>query len=251
MSKMQTIYNLTIDNFDRKNFTKSVYNDNIYIYKDLSLNMSICRYISIYYLIDMLKTQKIYVSNRLSMNDKREQGIKEDFSAMLPLTFMCRNKKKAEADANKVFRLHELAYSTCISCWTKNVEESILFWHCYGQTTCMMLTNLQDLLESIVFTPYTIVIAPIQYIERERTELVHEKIFTKHVSYKDEQEIRMCILSCDHHVMLKVDCAKLIHTLTVNPFFSKSYQQFLKETIEYKYTYLRGKIQYSHLLEYK
>lgn len=251
MRARQGTYELTIDNFDKKNLIKSACHDNIYIHKDISLNMPICRYIPIDYLIDMLKTQKMYFANRLSMNDKREQGIKEDLSAMQSLTFMYRNRKKAEKEADKVYRLNELAYSTCISCWTKNIEESIMFWHCYGQTTCMMLTNMQDLIESIVFTPYTLIIAPIQYIERERTEQIHEKIFTKYVSYKDEQEVRLCILSNNHNVKLDVDCAKLIHKLTINPFFNKSYQQFLKETLENKYKYLEGKILYSHLLEYK
>lgn len=250
MSTKLSTYNLTINSLDAKSFNK--YNcNNIYVHKDISLDMPIFRYVHTEYLIDLLSSDKLYISNRTAFQDKREQGQKENPQCEGPLSFVYHRKKKTEEEFQKRLAMHNQAYSTCISCWTKRSDENVMFWNCYGNDTCRIETTIKDLIFSLPPTDYEIVVAPVKYTENEWTELIQEKIFNKHMAYKDEQEIRLCVLTDMHHVMLDVDTKMLIKGIIINPFFIKSFQKYIKESIEQKYGFLKGKVTYSHLLEYK
>ncbi len=244
-------YGLTIDNFHKNNYILQTSNSNFYLHKDLSLDTPICRYIPIEFLIEMLSTSKMYISNRQHLNDKREQGIKEDMKYMFHLSPVYRSKKKTLDEANCISNLHRDAYSSCVSCWTMRIDENIMQWNCYGHNTCRISTTIHKLIDSIKNIEKAVIIAPIHYTHIERTELIEENIFNKHIAYKDEQEIRLCVLCDEHHVLFDIKPDVLISEITVNPFFNKSYRSFLKETMETKFPYLNDKIKFSHLLEYK
>lgn len=242
---------LTIKDLNDTDFIQPRGNEKIFLHKDLAMETPICRYIPVDFLLEMLTSQKMYVSNRRNLNDKREQGIKEDLRDMFIMCPWDRNKKRMTQELKRRSQLHQDAYSTCVSCWTERIDESIMFWHCYGQNTCRISTTIGQLINSIKQLSNTIVIAPILYKDKDRTEIVYDKIFSKHKAYADEQEIRLCVLNNEHHIYLNVNLEILINDITINPFFSKSYQQFIKESIEGRYNFLLGKIKYSHLLEYK
>ncbi len=241
---------LTINNFNLKDYRSIC--SNIFLHKDITTEKSICRYISIDCLIDMLSTNKLYVSNRKHLNDKREQGIKENLRDIFPLTAQYHSKEMTQNEAQRINDLHRAAYSVYVSCWTQRIEESIMFWHCYGQDTCRIATTIGDLVNSIVSPNNTILIAPIKYDDRGRTELVEQKVFSKHVAYKDEQEIRLCVLpnEKENPPLLSIDLSAMIHEIIINPFFCKSYQIFLKETLEDWFTFLKGRVSLSHILEF-
>ena len=243
-------YMLSIEDFNASEFIKVGSNDNIYVYKDLPLDTPICRYIPIDYLIEMLETQKLYVANRHSLNDKREQGIKEDLRAIFPISPTFGKKlRKTKVEADKISQKHKLAYSICVSCWTKHIEESIMFWNCYGNTLCRISTTIENLIDSIKTTDKTIIIAPINYTNNERMESVYSKIFWKYSAYEDEQEIRLCVLANDHHIYLDVNTDILINGILFNPFWGKSYQLFLKTSMVQKFPIFENMIKFSHLLE--
>ena len=242
---------LTINDFHIEQFCQIESKENIFLHKDLPFNTHICRYIPLDYLIDLLATRRIYVSNRKYLNDKREQGIKENLRDMFPLSPVYRSKKRTQQEAARIYERHLAAYSLCVSCWTKHTEESIMLWNCYGQNTCRIYTKVANLIDAIKDTSHTILIAPIQYNNMKRTELIYDKVFQKYEAYHDEQEIRLCVLCDEHHISLEVTLDSFIEDIIICPFFSKSYQKFLKESIEKKYEFLRGKIRFSHLLEYR
>lgn len=242
---------LTINDFHVADFVQQCSNENIFLHKELQLETPICRYIPIDYLIEMLYSKKLYISNRRNLNDKREHGIKEDLRDMFSMAPISKNNKDTKKEAMRRAKLHEEAYSTCVSCWTKHIEESIMFWNCYGQSTCKISSTIGKLINSIKPEPYPIIISPVQYNDKGRTEIIQDKVFSKHEAYADEQEIRLCVLYYEHHILLNIDVQTLIESITINPFFSKYYQQFIQDSLEEKYSFLNGRIKKSHLLEYK
>ena len=170
---------------------------------------------------------------------------------LFSMATISKNNKETKREAMRRAKLHEEAYSTCVSCWTKHIEESIMFWNCYGQSTCKISSTIGKLINSIKPEPYPIIISPVQYNDKGRTEIIQDKVFSKHEAYADEQEIRLCVLYYEHHILLNIDVQTLIESITINPFFSKYYQQFIKDSLEEKYSFLNGRIKKSHLLEYK
>lgn len=242
---------LNINDFQTTDFIQQ--SNNIYLHKDLSFDIPICRYIPIDYFVEILSTQKLYISNRKYLNDKREQGIKENLRDIFPLSPVYEDENMTREEAIRRYGLHQEAYSTCVSCWTKRTDESIMLWNCYGQNTCRLSTTIGGLINAIQpdLQMPTILVAPIQYVDNDGTNLIYEKVFSKNKAYQDEQEIRLCLLCNEHHFLLNIDTKVLIKDIILNPFFSKCYQNFLKDSIEERYKFLDGRINYSHLLEYK
>lgn len=242
-------YQLSINNFDKENYLP--FGDgNIYLHKGIRSDTPICRYIPVDYLIDLLSNKKLYVSNRINLNDKREQGIKENPKYQFPLSIVYRSKKRTQQEAEHTWQKHQAAFSTCVSCWTKRKEESIMLWTCYGTQSCRISTSIDRLIKAITLPPeYMVVIAPVKYDDNEFQSGCDDWIFKKYKAYEDEQEIRLCVLSNEHHVLLDIDTELLIEGIMLNPFFTKSNRQFISDSIVRKFSFLEGKIQNSHLLE--
>ena len=135
--------------------------NNIYISRELNLHDRIYRYLPIRYLLVMLNTKQLFVSNRQLFLDIHEHGKKEtlnyQFSVFEPVGYNIHvNKSKIEQDIIKC----DNAYRTCILCWTydrhNGCDESILNWKCYRQNSntsndniCRIETTINDLLNSL------------------------------------------------------------------------------------------------------
>ena len=74
-------------------------------------------------------------------------------------------------------------------------------------------------------------------------------IFKKHISYQDEQEIRMCILSSANNELLNIDTEKLIHKIRLSPLLSVEQNEKEKKQLESIDKNLLSIIEYSHLYE--
>ena len=87
---------------DQKLILKDFINENykkiqgVYVHPSCSqmLNRPVFRYMQFEHLISMIKNQKLYVPNRLSFNDRTEQGSKENPKNMFGFVAVCRNKKQ-------------------------------------------------------------------------------------------------------------------------------------------------------------
>ena len=229
-----------------------VIND-ILVHKEINVNDKIYKYIDIYYLIEMLDSQSLYVANRKSFTDRREQGYKEN----LRNKFMLRPAIVSEEDNcfyDELSKKINQAYNLCVSCWTyghhNKSNESILNWKCYGRNAVRIETTINCLISSIYPREKAIIIKKVNYDDEKITGTVDSAIFTKHLAYEDEKEIRLCVLSTEHHEDLKIDNETLIKKILLSPLLSKRFNLILKYGLENSFDFLREKIELSHLIEF-
>ena len=224
----------------------------IFIHPDICLNSVVYKYIKREHLHEMIQNHQLYVANRKSFSDRREQHFKENLQKrfiIAPASIPSYNKNYYKTLSKKI----DEAYSLCIPCWTydkhKNCDESILNWKCYGENTCRIETSIEDLILSIHPTDKIIVISPVSYEKNEYDSNVFNAIFKKHISYQEEQEIRMCILSSANNELLNIDTEKLIHKIRLSPLLSVEQNEKEKKQLESIDKNLSSIIEYSHLYE--
>lgn len=226
----------------------------IYVHSDICLDSIIYKYIKKEFFHEMMQKQQLYVANRSSFSDRRERLWKENFKMIFLLTpaLSSQDEKRYYMElANKI----DEAYSLCISCWTfdkhKGCDESITNWKCYGEDTFRIETTIEDLIYSIRPTDKSIIISPVYYEKSEYDGTVYNAIFKKYISYQDEQEVRMCILSSEQCVRLDIDTSKLIHKVRLSPFFSIEQNKKDKEELKKLYKSLSPLVELSHMYEYQ
>lgn len=223
--------------------------DNLYLHKDLTENTHIYRYTKMPYAIELLESKKLYVANRSFMSDLREQGKKKDLHNIFDdFMIVGTNRAQEKRVLGNMRKLKAECYQACISCWTKRDDDNILLWRSFGENTCRISTTIGDLINSIKPIDHPIFIAPITYGD-ERTYDSYDKIFKKHIGYKDENEIRLCIINNCHHILLDIDPEILVNEIMLNPFENKKYLRFLETSISNRYSFLKDKIVQSDLIE--
>ena len=145
------------------------------------------------------------------------------------------------------------AYTLCISCWTydkhKDCDESITNWKCYGEDTYRIETTIEDLIRCIHPTDKIIILSPVSYEKSEYDGTVYNAIFKKYISYQDEQELRMCLLSSAENELLNIDTSKLIHKIRLSPFVSKEQNKNDKVQLENQFELSPTLVELSHLYE--
>ncbi len=224
----------------------------VFVHPDIYLDTVVYKYIKKNYFIELMKKQQLYIANRASFSDLRERKWKENFRMkfLIAPTFLTLEEKLYYKKLSE--KINE-AYSLCISCWTydkhKNCDESIMNWKCYGEDTYRIETSISDLIWSIRPTKKIIVISPVSYEKSEYDGTVYNAIFRKHISYQDEQEVRMCILSSANNELINIDTSKLIHKLRLSPFYSLKQNKEEKARLENQFDQLSSRIEFSHLYE--
>ena len=239
-------YKLTIHDFGKEEYTKR---EGIYIHPNITdLNKPIFRYMPLEHVLSMLESQELYVPNRKSFSDASERGRKVNPKNTFPLSPVSRSRKKTKADAALVYDKWSAAYSVCISCWTYDslsdtennaVDENYLMWKAYGHNNicCRIETTINDLIHSIKDkNGFDILASNVTYVyEHLNDGCAQHHIFEKPIYYRDEKEFRLCVLMQEDSVRLKIDPFPMIKRITLSPFITKRYGDFLKDSIKYKY----------------
>lgn len=240
---------LTLDDIVNSKFREI---NGIYIHPDVSLGSVLYKYIKKEYFISMMRSGQLYIANRASFPDLRERHWKENMKMRFLFTSAIPSQEEKE-HINELSKKIDEAYKLCISCWTfdKHVgcDESIMNWKCYGNDTYRIKTTVEDLIWCIKPTNIRIVIAPVSYEKCEYDGTVYNAIFRKHISYQEEQELRMCLLSDDCNEMLDIDTIRLIRKIRLSPFYSLAYNKKEKLLLGNQFKHLSSLIELSHLYE--
>lgn len=228
--------------------------DNIFVHKDLYTDRPLSE-IKIWRYMDLCKffslwRGSLYFPNRNKMSDKREMGIrvyqKGDKLHINPfLTFQVVGENEdtpKETPKPNAF----------ISCWSISNSENYLLWSTYlkGTVGVAVQTNLQSLIDSIQEVPEeTVYISGVQYVERLPLSNDHRHtLFTKHVSYKEERELRLGILSSNAAVKtIKIDNV-LIESIYISPLLETSMQEELYHFFK-TFLFNEGVVKYSDVVE--
>lgn len=254
---------LTIHDFKRENYEKV---NNIYVHPTIKegLDRPIFRYMQFEHLLEMLKTEKLYVSNRKYFKDQTEIGKKENLGNRFLMCPVSHTEEEREIDAKFASRIEQqrkFAYNTCISCWTYDaypshneiLEENYLMWKSYvsNKVGCRIETTIKDLISSIDVKGMDILISNVKYVKEHINDgNVQHYIFEKPVYYQDEKEVRLCVLKCDHHTLLDINPFQMIKEVTLSPFINNLFVQFLIEKFQIDYPELSDKIRKLHVMEH-
>lgn len=224
----------------------------VFVHTDISLDSIIYKYIKKEYFKEMMQHQQLYVANRASFSDRREKQWKENLKMRYIITPAFPSQDEIRYYRKLVNKINE-AYTLCISCWTfdkhNGCDESITNWKCYGEDTYRIETTIEDLIWSIHPTIKPIIISPISYEKSEYNGTVFNAIFKKYISYQDEQELRLCLLSSSYCERLDVDTERLIHKVRLSPFLSTEQNRKEKEELESEFESLSTLVELSHLYE--
>ena len=216
---------LKLEDITNKHFREI---NGVYVHPDICLDSVVYKYIKKEYFYKMIYSQQLYVANRAQFSDRREKHWKENFKMRFLISPASPSEKDILFYKNLSEKINE-AYTLCISCWTydkhKDCDESITNWKCYGEDTYRIETTIEDLIWCIHPTDKIIILSPVSYEKSEYDGTVYNAIFKKYISYQDEQELRMCLLSSAKNELLNIDILKLIHKIRLSPFFDERTKQ--------------------------
>lgn len=163
-----------------------------------------------------------------------------------------KNKKEQKEYAKKATEQWNDIYSCCISCWTYDTSiednyssENYLMWKNYTEKDGVRITSTcSDLIYSIN-NKYNqeIILSNVTYLNAISHKLLpQEMIFTKRDFYRDEREIRLCVLNSSNHILLDINQRQLIKQITLSPFMPPNLRGILKNYLENTYLWLQGNI---------
>lgn len=238
---------------------------NVHIRQKLWANreQKIYHYLQVNYLYDLLESNTLYVNNRALFSDVREQGMLENlkyrFNIFLPCSHNKQEKKENMESCKELSKIKEFAHNSCISCWTKgnnsgDCDEDILEWDHYGTgkaqygETCRIETTVEDLVNSIKSNKDAMWLSEVLYDKEKMISNPEQWIFWKYYAYRQEQEVRLCIDTTKDCVHLNILPKDLIHSIRLSPYIKEHDQKKIITTLE-KYSFLKGKIHPSHILE--
>jgi len=242
---------LKLEDITNKHFREI---NGVYVHPDICLDSVVYKYIKKEYFYKMIYSQQLYVANRAQFSDRREKHWKENFKMRFLISPASPSEKDILFYKNLSEKINE-AYTLCISCWTydkhKDCDESITNWKCYGEDTYRIETTIEDLIWCIHPTDKIIILSPVSYEKSEYDGTVYNAIFKKYISYQDEQELRMCLLSSAKNELLNIDILKLIHKIRLSPFLTKEQSKKDKVELERIFKLAPTIVELSHLYEEK
>lgn len=231
----------------------------IYISKTLweQANCPIYRYMEAEHLLSLLDSKKLHINNRQKFEDLNELGWKLGIKGSFPPIPQIKNKQKQKEQNEECHSKWKSAYSCCISCWTKGIgdntslySENYLMWKNYtSKYGIRIATTCKDLVNSISSNSNEdILLDNVMYSENERNSfLVKDMIFTKRAFYKDEREVRLCVLDNNSFYLLKINPEILIKEITFSPFMPTEIKKIFQTHLEKNYEWLKGKIHCSQI----
>lgn len=224
-----------------KNFIEK--KKNIFIDEDLEKDRPLSE-IKIWRYMDLCKffslwCGSLYFSNRDNMSDKREMGIrvyqkgdKRHVNPFLTFQVVGENENIPEEITKEKASETTTKLNAFISCWSLSDHENYLLWTTYLKDPIgvAVQTNLQSLINSIQEVPEEpVYISKVQYEEKLLLSNDHRHtLFTKYISYKEERELRLGILSSNTAAKtLKIDPNVLIESVVISPLLETSMQEEL------------------------
>lgn len=242
---------LSINNFRKDEYI--ILSRNVYCHKSLDKNAKIYKYMALNHFVNMLVDNQFYIANRKTFTDKREHGWKEDLRLYFGLA-PAGNSKWAKEERKRLSLEKDYVKEICISCWTidkhDGCDESYLMWKAYGVDRCRIETTLARLLSCLELNDYSVFIRPVIYRSEKRDDSTEDKIFTKTLEYQDEQEIRICFLSNENSINLRIKDFSFINKIRLSPFYSKTFNKVFEDGLISKFNFLDNKVELSHIAEY-
>lgn len=221
-------------------------------------NRTIFRYMSFEHLLSMLSKEELYISNRKYFTDRREIGEIFDLKTDITFSIQERNLRKHEAKLLKNRSIKEAAKSVCISCWTfdlnnysnKRGEENYLMWKVYNKgITCRIQTTIDKLINAIKPEHgYDILLSDVSY-SNVKLDSADNYVFNKSIYYWGEQEMRMCVLSNEDHVILNINPFSMIEGIVLSPFITKDFSDLLINGLKLRYPNMNTPIYRSKIIE--
>lgn len=241
-------YRLTIDNFRNEGY---IIHKGVFLHPSVSteeaLNKSIYKYMRFEHLLNMLINNKLYIANRHTFTDLVEKGYKSNLKYLFSMDCIHKNKKEKEELAKKRFNFNYEVYNSCISCWTYDehnygdakANENYLMWktYAYQNVGCRIETTLKELIENIqVPDDYDILISNVEYSTNEWIKGNPQKdIFTKSIYYRDEQEVRLCVLCQEEKILIDINPFSVIKKVIISPFIDKEFASIIIDGFKNKY----------------
>lgn len=241
----------------KENFTLQ---NGIYVSNKIKLSRNLYRYLPYQYLLDLLGTKELHVSNRQLYDDLNEHGFVKDFKKSFGPTPILRNKKLQERNRIATALQRKIAFSCCISCWTYDISyetgktsENYLMWEHYSKAPpeqegtenigIRITTTCLDLINSIQNQDKEFVMGEISYEKEDNREhFVEKELFFKRDFYQDEREVRICVFDFSDHFRVSINPEKLIKEITLSPFVPKAIRNEIRDELYTKYPWLQDKI---------
>lgn len=256
-------FKLNIDSFDKQKYDRQI--NGVYIHQLINLSDKVSHYLKLEYLFDILLKGHFRISNRSVFTDQSEKGKKSNIQNSFKMSPFVSDE--IDAIRYKEFEtkrdgLIKDSYKTCISCWTYDIHylsnsvvttEDFFMWKVYAGNGIgvRIETTIEDLINSFCILPCDMLVSKVNYKNEAPTYSVDEAVFTKPIFYEKEQELRLCALSPEDEIFIKVDTTKLIHNILLSPFVSKECTCLITKILEEAFPILKGKIKKSNILEYK
>lgn len=209
------------------------------------------------YLLDLLKSNKLYLGSRRNSEDLNEKGWKLNHQLIGGLCPVLRNKKEQRKIEEETLQKWTAIYASCISCWTYDTtlgsvhsSENYLMWKNYtGKDGIRITSSPNHLANSIQYVGNKdIILSNIKYYNKDSHPLLpQDLIFSKRDFYRDERELRLCVLNSADHFLLDINPETMIEAITFSPFMPSELRKILKEHIENNYKWLNGKVKYSQI----
>lgn len=209
--------------------------ENVFVHKDLYEEQMLSE-IKIWRYMDLCKFFSLwrgvlYLANRKEMSDRREMGVrvyqKGDNRIVNPFTeLQISGNKRCESSARVA------DFFAFINCWCVSEHESYTLWSTYlkGLSGIAIQSSLQSLINSIKEVPKEkVYISKVQYVEKFPVIFNQSQtLFLKHVSYQDENELRLGMLSDNQNAKrLLIDPNVLIESIYISPLLNDSMQKEL------------------------
>lgn len=259
MNDCEQFYHLSLADFVDEKYIKT---NGIYVHPKIKdLTRPIYRYIQIEHLLSMLDREELYIPNRKRFKDKAEHGHKFNPKNTFPLTIVSKNYSKNGRKLDNTYEKWVSAYNLCISCWTYDVQqtdnsdyiaENYLMWKSYGENSvcCRIETTISELIQSIEDINIDILISDVSYVKEHLSDnIAQHYIFEKSIYYRDEKEIRLCVLKTADAVCLKIDPFRMIKHIILSPFIGNNLSDLIIGHLKTAYPNWNIPIEKSHIME--
>lgn len=226
------------------NEVASKLNGYYFLDKDGKEDRTICQYMRLDYLIQLLETQKYYVKRRKYFDDlnERYQNTKLAFAPVL-----VRNNDVSNVDSPKRKIPYMKIVNCPTSCWTMCERESFLMWKSYAtEMGACIRTSVHRFIDSLLpdfsLNSTNRIVAGSMIYDKVKPSFdeIHQ-LFDKDYVYADEQEFRFYFYLADDDgketrgICLPVNTSGMIEEILLSPFINKEAADSLAQMIENAY----------------
>ncbi|HDX9701795.1 TPA: DUF2971 domain-containing protein [Bacillus thuringiensis] len=230
---------------------------------DIEGNAKLWRYMDFTKLVSLVADQSIYLRRSDEFTDVFEgvlfgygvENAREDIEAMFSEAgcserFIQKQLEKAEEVANDVIeRAERNRKNVFINCWHLNEYESAAMWGLYLKSNegIAIQTTFDKIKRSLNVCKEDVFIGKVKYIDHTKhknlIESYLEPFFTKRISFKHEQEVRLVYALTPHHEEyvenseeigknIQVNLADLIERVYVSPDAAPWFVDVVKVVLE-------------------